>query len=141
MYSLDVRGMLRLLLDLFSHASDIHVHASRCDAAVISPDSIQQMISRKNHAGVRGQIVKEAELQCAEFNVTPRNAHRMRGGIDVQIASLEVASLWRGFVPSQQCPNPRDEFAHAEGLCDVVISSEFEADHAVGFFASRRQHE
>src|SRR5262245_60540681 len=74
---LDVRGCLRLGLDFFADAANIYIDASGCDTAVVAPDAIEQLITRKNHTGMRAQIVEEPELQSAEIDAAASKCYAM----------------------------------------------------------------
>src|SRR5262245_10139769 len=45
-----------------------------------------------------------------------------------------------GLAPSQDGPNPRDEFAGRKGLCDIVVRAQLETEHSVALLHPARHH-
>src|SRR5262245_55731063 len=111
MNSLKISGILGVRLDLFSDAPDIHVHASRCYCPIISPHTVEQLISGKDHSRMTRQIVEQPEFQRAKFHGAAADADTVSHRVDGDLATLHLRSLRAGgLVPPQKRPDPRDQF-------------------------------
>ena len=66
----------------------------------------------------------------------------VRLAIDAQAAELDAR---RGLLLALRAPQDRlhaqEQLAHAEGLDDVVVGAELEADHAIDLLALGREHD
>ncbi len=73
---------------------------------------------------------------CRRAGSTVRPFHRDRPCIVANRRSEP-----RGARAAQECADAGDELADAERLGQVVVGAALEAEHLVGFLASRREHE
>ena len=84
--------------------------------------------------------MKQPEFQRAEFDALPRNADAVGGrGQSRFLATLHFEALRiRRFVAPQKRANPRNHFARAERLRDVVVCADLQPHNAVCFLTSSR---
>src|SRR5262245_25381772 len=97
---LHVHGFLWPGLDLFTHAANVHVYATRSDGAIVAPHAVQQMISRENQTRVRREIVQQSKPQRTQLDMAPRDIYGMRRRIDVNVSVLEAIPLRGGILAS-----------------------------------------
>jgi hypothetical protein len=71
-----------------------------------------------------------------------------RGGVEPPIAESEHLRRFRDLHAGRQHAraaqhgaNPRQQFAHGEGLGQIVVRAHFEADDTVGLLVARREHQ
>src|SRR5467141_682793 len=137
-----IQGVLRISLDLFTQAADVNVHAARRNEAIRSPDRVEQLIPGKNAVWARSKVIEQPEFERAERYRFPRMTHAIRRRVNRQLADLNSAGRVGGRLgTAEQRLDARKQFAGAEGLGHVIVSSHLEPDDAVGFFAARREHE
>src|SRR5688572_5580705 len=141
MHRLHVNRRLRLRLDLLPDAPDVDVYAARCDATIVAPHAIEQVIPGENHSRMRGKIVQQPKLERAEFDVLSRHTDGMRRRINMDVAVEQGVSLRYRILASKQRADTGDQLAHAKRLRDIVIRAELQANHTVGFFAARGEHQ
>ena len=67
----------------------------------------------------------------------PPRVTTVSGGVNAKLADFEnlVGRNAGRLGAAQQSFDASGEFARAERLGDVIVGAEFEADHAIGFFA------
>src|SRR5271156_121084 len=58
-------GVLRVCLDFFAQAADVHIHAARSDKALGAPDGIEQLIASENTIGTGGEKIEQAKFEGA----------------------------------------------------------------------------
>ena len=141
------RGSARIVFDLAAHALDERVDAALGDVRVAAPDPLHQRFAAEHDAAVAGEQVEQVELVRRELDlavVEPRVAPRRidvepctddRPGCDRRRGRLATRAA------AQQRAHARDELAHAERLRQVVVGAALEAEHLVGLFAPRREHQ
>ena len=64
-------------------------------------------------------------------------------GVQPPAIKVHVPGIVRTIEPgaSQQCLDPGLQLPGAEGLGQVVVGTDFKADHTVGFVRARGQHD
>lgn len=125
------------------------VTATTCESTVRSPgrDPVAPHLleeSRPAEDDVRRvrEAEEEVELRRGQVHVHPVAADAPASGID-QGPEPDRALVERGrpVRPAQERPDPRHELADAEGLAEVVVGADAEADLEVRLGVARGQHE
>src|ERR1051326_5549316 len=73
--SLRVDGILWPRFDLLPDTANVDVDAALCDAAVITPDAIQELVPGERHSRMTSQVMQQAEFERAQLDLLARNAH------------------------------------------------------------------
>ena len=89
------------------------------------------MVAGKDAAEMSREVIEQAKLRSRRGNSSSAN-HKDHGGrIDLYLADFERAGRKRTFKAAQHSLNASHEFARAEGLGDVIVGSDLEAEDAV----------
>ena len=73
---------------------------------------------------------------------SPSSLHRARVAVDLEPAEAQARRSRSGpRAPAQDRAQARQQLARAEGLREVVVGAELEADDAIGLLAARREHQ
>src|SRR5713226_2029414 len=139
---LQVDRILGIAFDFFAQAADVHVHAARSDETVSAPDGIEKLVARENTVRPRSKVIEQPEFERAERNGLPGMTHAIRRRIDGQLADFNGAGrVGRRLRAAEQRFDACQQFTRAERLGDVIVGAHLEAHDAVGFFATRGEHE
>src|SRR5579863_2232426 len=135
-------GMVGVGFHFFAQAADVDVHAARRHKTLGAPNGVEQLIACEHAVGARREIVKQAKLKRGKRDRLAVARDAVGGRIDRQAARLDHAPRLVGRLgAAQQRLHSGAQLARAEGLRDVVVRAHFEAHHAVGLLAARRQHQ
>jgi hypothetical protein len=132
--------MVGLCLKFLSQAAYVHIHSARSHKSVATPNFVQQTVAAEDPARVRSQEMKEFEFERAESYAPFSNGYFLSVRVEAQITSLDDLELFqRARLPSQHRFHPGNEFARAERLYHIIISTQFEPQDAVDFLPLRGQ--
>ena len=107
-----------------------------------APDVLQQRVAGQDHTGVPGQGGEKVELAGAQAEIPAGDGRFAPAGIDPERADLDrPPAAGRSVGPAQDCLDPGDERARVEGLGDVVVRAELQADDRVDVVVARGQHQ
>ena len=120
------------------------VHGAGVAEEIVAPDALQQVFTGKDHAGVVGQ-------RPQNFDLLGRAGHELAveldgegAHVDVEIFHHQMRSLARvlQFVhAAQHGLDARQHLAGAEGLGDVVVRAQFQAEQLVKLLALGGEHD
>jgi len=85
------------------------------------------------------EVVEQAKLGGGGGHEIAAHGESHGRGIDLYLADFQGAGRKRALKTAQHGLDAGDEFARAEGLGDVVVGAQFEAEDAIGFAAFRCQ--
>jgi hypothetical protein len=106
------------------------------------PHAVQQPVAGHDPTGLPHQLRQEFEFLGSQVDLGIANEATMPSGIKLQRTVDEQARFVRTRIPTpQHRAHPQYQLARAEGLRDIVIGTEFEADHAVDFVGTRGEHD
>src|SRR5207244_11726597 len=97
-------------LGLPPQVADVHVEGVRCEAEVVTPDSLEDDRAREHLPWVRHEELEQGKLRAGELDGLPAAANLARSGIELEIGELQALVLAVGCTPQQ-----RTDSAHA--LC------------------------
>ncbi|MCY1532539.1 hypothetical protein D9M68_678210 [compost metagenome] len=106
---------------------------------------VEDVVAAEHLAGLAGQQREQVELGAGEFHALAVAQHLAPVEVDreaVEHAQLRIGDsrCRRAALAAQDGLHARHEFARLEGLGQVVVGAEFEADHAVHHLAARGEH-
>src|SRR5712691_4642207 len=137
-----VDGILGIAFDFFAQTADVDVHAARSDEAIGAPDGIEKLVARENAVRPRSQVIEQPEFERAERNGLPGMTDAIRRRIDGQLTDFNGAGrVRRRLRAAEQRLDTRQQYARAERLGYVIVGAHLQAHHAIGFFATRGEHE
>ncbi len=86
---------------------------------------------------------EQPELEGGQLDLLARDPGSMRATVDLQPSKLDHAVGVGSGSPgaSQHGADPQQQLTHAEGLRDVVVGAQLEADHPIDLVVPRRQHD
>jgi hypothetical protein len=146
----EVAGAGGVGFDALAQAVDVDVYGAGIAGGVqdVCSDRIEETGAGEGHAGVAGEVVQQVELTTFEVDGLAVYVDLTTGGIDGEAADGEhagnVAAGDRCFQgdlgfgvghagASQVGFDAGEELRGAEGLGDVIVGANFEADDAVDF--------
>ena len=110
----------------------------------IAVQFLQQLRARQH-----GHRVSDEHFQHGEFARTQRDAFTVAAQFARRKIHFETAEpIWRALLrrarrnraaTAQHRANPRDQLARFEGLAEIIVGAEFEADHAIDRIGARGQ--
>ena len=107
---------------------------------------LEQLAAREDAAGSGREHAQELELDEGELHLTAPNLDGAARNVDPQLARVDhllrraVARPGRGGT-AQERTDTAAELADREGLRDVVVRAELEAEHLVELVVTRREHD
>jgi hypothetical protein len=143
---LEMFGRVPVVAKFFSQLNDDLVEGPRCAEVIVTPDVVEQAVTRKNFAGMSGKELKQLKLFCGKFLDRFAAAQLESFRVDCGAADMEdiVPVLFGGGScagTAEECVDSCKEFADAEGLGDVVISAEVQSDDFVDLLTFSSQHQ
>src|SRR5262245_66663071 len=110
---------------LLSQAADVDVERAGLAVIFQTPDLVEQLFAGRHAPLVSREDGEQREFLAGQLDAAPLAGDRKVGVIDLELAVV-VRPRRPLFVPraSQRGAHAGDEFAHAEGLRDVVVRSE-----------------
>ena len=117
---------LALEVDLGAEQADERVESVFFDLAVESPDGFDERAARNNFSGAVHQALEEVVLGAGEEDVFARARDFASGGIENEIADLQLELLRDGGAALDGA-EAGQEFFEGEGLGEVVVGAGIEA--------------
>src|SRR5579864_3469803 len=118
-------------LYLLPQTQDIDVDRTIRNGAVVAPHGVQQLFAAVDDAWTAHQEVQKAKLCGGQRDLASPQEHPATGAIKLQSAGADGA---RGDSLSPQLiPDAGDQLPNEEGLYNVVIRTQFQAQDAVSF--------
>jgi hypothetical protein len=105
------------------------------------PDAPQQLCAAEHPSRVRGEEREEVELARRERHLHAVAQARPGPEVDLDRADRERLAGVRGARTAQHRADARGELAGGEGLHEVVVGAQVEAQDAVRLAATTRQHD
>src|SRR5438132_2353058 len=139
---LEVAGRRRQGLDL--PADVLHV---RVDGALVrlerdAADRLEQLGAREDAAGLGGKRGEELELRRRELDGPAGDGRLEAWHVEDEVAGgYEFGLRGRPLGAPEHRTDPGDELLRAEGLGEVVVRAELQADELVGLLAAAREHD
>src|SRR4051812_40489025 len=121
----------RIGFDFLPQSEHIDIDSAIRDGAILSPDSVQQLLPAEDDAGAAHQEFKQPELGGGERKGLAGESHFAAAAIEFDAAGLQGPG-WRVGAAELKL-DARNDFADKERLHNVVVSAKFQADNAVGF--------
>jgi len=103
---------------------------------------VEELRAREDPPRLTGESCHELEFGRGQVDPAAGNAHQHPGEVKLDVADAQV--LGRGARPirtSQHCPNTCHQLLGAEGLGDVVVGAELEANQLVGLVRAGGEHD
>ena len=139
----------RVVFELGAQVADVDVDGAGVAVVLVTPDALEQLVAREGAPGVRDEELQELVLLGRQGDGLVVEPCLIRGEVEPQAAdgqalfSLLVlaAALLDAGGAAQHGLDAREQLAHGEGLDDVVVGAELEADDAVDGIALGGEHE
>lgn len=129
----DELWVLWFWLDFLAELRYIDMQTMYPGMRLLAPDLFEQYLARENLATVDNEHLEQIEFGRGQSNLLPGELDPPHGKIDGERTNLEA---WFGTMrrlddTAQGDAHPRQHFVDAEGLGDVVISSQVERLHLI----------
>src|SRR3989449_698216 len=125
-----------------------HVHVNRLAVTrkLMTPHVLQQHVAGVDAAGMREQVRQQVELARGELHVGAAQDDAASSAVDREISKRVPLGNCVWVIPvgrcsPKDCVDPREDLAHGEGLGDVVVGAELEADDLVHIGVFRGDHD
>ena len=102
---------------------------------------VHQRVARQYAAGTLGQRQQQRELVGGEGAFLAVEPHGAGALVDLETAEAHRVGLRGRALAAQDGAQPGLQLARLEGLGEIVVGADFEADHPVHRLAARRQHQ
>src|SRR5262252_6186308 len=110
----------------------MHIDGARHGIGVISPDRTQELDARYCSSGTFHQVAEELEFAGGKVDRIAIARDLVAPDVDLNVAELVDALARSNRAPPQQDFTAGDEFRRFEGLCNVIIAPEAQANHLGG---------
>ena len=139
----------RVVFELGAQVADVDVDGAGVAVVLVAPDALEQLVAREGAAGVRDEELQELVLLGRQGDGLVVEPCLIRGEVEPQAADGQAlfsrlvlaAALLDAGGTAQHGLDAREQLAHGEGLDDVVIGTELEAEHAVNLLGLGGQHD
>src|SRR5262249_1660006 len=123
---------------------EMDVHRPGLDEAVAAPDHVEQLVAAEDAARRSRENGEQLELLGRQLDGAALHPHLEAVPIDLKLAGLDESALGvflGAHAAARDGPNARAELAWREGLGDVVVGAELEAEHLVTFLDAPGHHD
>jgi hypothetical protein len=139
-------GGVPIIAEFFSQLNDDLVESASGAKVIVTPYVVEQSVARKDFARMSSEDLKQLKLFCSEFLDRFAAAKLESFRINGRTANMEnvLPVVFGGGScagATEECVNSREELADAEGLGDVVVSAEIQADNFVDFLTFGSKHQ
>ena len=132
---------MRIGVELLAQALDVRIDGAIVAHMLIAPYEREQVVAGEHATRRGGQRVEQLHLPTGERELVAVERHAQGGQVDGQRADDErLLSLFRGHA-AQHRTDARHDLAGGEGLDDVVVRADVQAEDAVGILVARGDHE
>jgi len=135
------QAVARKGLERLAEPADVDVHRALLDIDVSAPDPIQHLAPRVHALGVLHEELQQTILGWPERHCLVACRHPMARGIERQATRLDRSAAARRRRPPQHGVDPRQQFARAERLRDVVVGTSLETRDLVVLIGPRGEHD
>src|SRR6478672_4976054 len=131
--------MIGTILEFLSKPPDMYVERPRIAEIIIAPDVVQELLSRRNSAGVVDHVRKQRKFLSGQLNFRARADHPHIAKVYGQFL---VLILWHRvlFNPSKHGPYAGYDFLGRKGFYYVIVCADIESRDLVGLGRFRRKH-
>ena len=119
----------------------MNVHGPLVDEGIAPPDAVEQLGARQHAPWVFHQEFEQPELGRTDADLAQPSHHAVSRAVEFDIARSQHVGHPARRGPAQDRLDPRHQLRERERLDDVVIGTGRQPADAVGFLASRRQHD
>ena len=134
--------MPRIGFDLAAQAADLHVDAAVERHRAASTRQVEQLVARQGALRMLDEREQQFEFAGRQRDQrafrrqqsAPADVERPAGKVHEPLCGVVRPPRGRGRA-AQQRPHARQQFTRIEGLRQVVVGADFQADDAVGLFA------
>jgi len=120
----------------------VGVHGAAVDVLGVAPDGGEQARAGLHPPLALEQHLEQAKLGGGERDLPVADLDPVRIGVEPDGPGLEGRRLiGAGRVAAQHRLDAQHDFTRAEGLGDVIVGAELEADDAVDLLALRGEHD
>jgi hypothetical protein len=129
-------------LDLAAQTRNADIDHAIEGSSFVALEQIDQGIAAEHAVRMFKQDLEQGKFRTRHLNLLAVACQAARIEIDLERAEVAQAPFFRDRLPAaQHRRHPCQQLAVAERLGQIVIGPDFEADDAVDFFATRRQHD
>ena len=136
---------MALGLELLAQVADVHVDRARVAVGGVAPDALEQHRAAEHAAGVARERGQDLELHVGEPHGLVARGHLAALEVDHQLALadrlLELLVGLRQRRAPQHGLHAAAELAHREGLGDVVVGAQLQAEHLVDLLGLGGEHD
>src|SRR5512143_1510983 len=125
-------------LDLPSQFLDMAVNGAVADYAFIGVNPVHELLPPVDASRVAGKEVQQLELDCRELQIAVVQRCPVAGFVENKAPGLDCLPIAR---PAKDGLDPRNYFARAERLADVVVGPQFKSKQTIYLFDPCRHHD
>ena len=126
------RGQREVGPELLAQLGHVDVDRPLVAVPVGAPDAVEQLLAREGEAGVAGQEGEQVELAGGQGHHLAAPAHLAAAQVDLEVAHGHDLLGGRALAgAAEDGADPRHELAGREGLDQVVVRPQLEAEDAV----------
>src|SRR3954470_11242418 len=134
----------RRITELPPQLADMDVDGASVTRERVAPHTLEQLVARQHEPAMVEQLPQQIEFLRCELNLLFADTHLTATGVDVEVAvldrlALEIAAVGRR--AAQDRLHARDELPRVEGLRQIVVGTDLEADDLVDVLVARGQHQ
>src|SRR5260370_20127806 len=134
-----ITRIFRIALNFLTQLAHVNVHRTGRDKLRLSPNGVKNLVAGENSAGMACKIVEQTKLCSRSRNGLAAHSQQHGSGINPDIACLHHRGRQRTLEAPQNRLNSSHHLAWAEGLADVIVGTQLQAQHPLSFTASRSQ--
>src|ERR1035437_9911457 len=117
---------------LFAQPAHVRIDGAGVHEAVVFPDIAQQLVPGLHASAALRQNREQLELGRRQLHVLAAPLHHVPRRVDKQVAKLErLGFRRRGPAALQDLFHAQNQLARAEGVGDVIVRTQLQADDAV----------
>ena len=105
---------------------------------MIAPNCIKQLLAAEDPAGMGQQVVEQFEFGRPQFEQHAFQRHAVRRRIEPEAIQFQRLAAMLGRPSAQHRPNARYQFARAERLGYIIVSTKFKTGDAISAPATYR---
>src|SRR5262249_49653112 len=136
----DVVGISRIWLHLAAEVLDVRIDRTLVALESVALNAIDQLHPGEDLVRVAGQGLQQAKLGGGQFHAPAAEGHLVRLEVDHEIACPHGLNRLPA-AAAQDRANARYDLARTEGLRDVIIGAELQAQELVRLLIPRGQHD
>jgi hypothetical protein len=140
---LDVDRLPGIRLYLLAQVLDVDVHRAFKALQIVAKDPVQKLQPGKGPSRFPGQHLQQLEFAGREVHDLAPHPHLVAAAINGQVAKAHLRRTLSSILsdPAQHRPHLGHQLAGAEGLGDVIIRTQIQADELVLLGGLGRKHD